>query len=611
MVKLINGFFIVLLLFLSGKAEGFGIGRESISPIISPQVIDRLNFEEKVPVLIKLKYESDGPYISRMTTAADPSRFISKEDIRMLQLRFESSFAPQELGNEMQIIHRLDNIPGVTGKISQGALDKLRMNPYVAMIIEDRPIKIHLEESGSLIKRDDAHSLGYTGRGVAVAIIDTGIDTDHPGLRDDLVWEECFLQGGGCPVTGGTRASGPGSAEDGGGHGTHVSGIITSSNHVYRGIAPDADIVAIRVFPDDGDAFSSDLIAAVDWIISNKDTYGIKVINMSLGGGVYQGTCDDLFPFTADVMNAAKNAGITTFASSGNEADTSQMGSPACISSVVSVGAVYDEDVGGMVWSECQDETTQADQITCFSNVSSVLDILAPGAIITSSGIGGGIETRSGTSMATPHAAAVAALLLQRNSARSPDSVKEILKSTGKPIFDSRIGLSFPRIDAVSALVMSVPTDRESWPYPPIETPDPGDDPSKAKPVAVGSIAIGGSMLSIKVVLNQFTASVDIWGAYTRTADPAKVYVLNPDGTTFTVLSMDKIVNALSTGIPPEGAEPWKKNDLGPTDEDLLNIPVSAIPPGTYNIFLLVTPTGSLDSYYLWITYFMKIESAV
>jgi subtilisin family serine protease len=69
---------------------------------------------------------------------------------------------------------------------------------------------------------------------VTVAVIDSGIDTDHPDLNNDLIWEECFLDDSGCPVTGGKRASDSGSAEDGFGHGTHVSGIITSGNATYR-----------------------------------------------------------------------------------------------------------------------------------------------------------------------------------------------------------------------------------------------------------------------------------------------------------------------------------------------------------------------------------------
>jgi subtilisin family serine protease len=455
MIRPIKYLFIFLLFFSPVIAGGIEKGGESNGPIINPEIIEALNLEQEVPVLIKLKYGSDDPFISRMATSSDPLLFISKEDIKSLQLRLEQSFSSEEMEYDIDIIHRLDNIPWITGNITQRALKKLQANPNVAMIVEDRRIKASLSESGPLINRDGAHSLGYTGSGVTVAVLDSGIDTDHPNLSNNLIREECFLYGGGCPITGGTRASGSGSAEDGDGHGTHVSGIITSSNTIYKGVAPDADIVAIKVLDDTGIGWVSDGIAAIDWVTSNKDTYGIKIINMSFGGGAFSGTCDSFCTAEAAAAEAAKNGGITLVAGSGNEAYNSQMAAPACISSVISVGAVYDANVGGLIWGNpevCSDYTTWADKIACFSNVSSVMDLLAPGAMITSSWIGGGFNTGGGTSQASPHAAAVAALLLQKNPALSPDDIANILKNTGTSIFDSRIGLSFPRIDALSAL---------------------------------------------------------------------------------------------------------------------------------------------------------------
>lgn len=351
--------FVVFFVFLSLStpiiAKVF-VSNEPSAPVISPEVIETLKgdkADKEVRVLIKLRGESDDPFVSRMTTSADPSRFISKEDIKRLQSKLEADLSREGLRNDVRIIHQLDNIPWITGTITQKALDKLQTNPNVAMIVEDKPVKAFLAESGPLINSDDAHTLGYTGSGVAVAVLDTGIDTDHPDLIDDLIWEECFLSDGGCPTTGGTRASGPGSAEDGDGHGTHVSGIVTSSHATYKGIAPDADIVAIKVLDDSGSGWFSDVIAGIDWVTTNKDTYGIKIINMSLGGGAYPGFCDGDEPALAAAADAAKSAGITLFAASGNAAFNSQMSILACLSSVISVGAVYDADVGAQFWVAC------------------------------------------------------------------------------------------------------------------------------------------------------------------------------------------------------------------------------------------------------------------
>lgn len=440
-------------------------------PVISNKVNQQVELGRKIPVLIKLKEEWEQPSISRMATAADPARFISKQEIKSLQERVESSFTPDERKNDIQIIHKLANTPWMTGKLNRKALEKLKTNPNVAQVVEDIPVSVSLTESSPLISADAAFAAGYSGNWVTVAVLDTGIDTDHPGLQDDLTWEECFLQDGGCPVTGSTTASGPGSAEDGHGHGTHVSGIVTSSHSTYRGIAPAAGIVAIKVLDNSGSGWSSDVISAIDWVTSNKEVYDIGVINMSLGGGFDYNECDSSYPAYAASADAARSAGITLFAASGNDALSSYINAPACLSSVVSVGAVYDANVGGRAWSACTDPTTQPDQITCFSNVSSVLELLAPGAIIYSSGLGGGIASGSGTSMATPHAAAAAALMLQKDPTLPPADLVALLKNTGTPVYDGRTGQEYPRIDVLAALDATPDTDADDD-----GIPDPADN---------------------------------------------------------------------------------------------------------------------------------------
>jgi len=123
---------------------------------------------------------------------------------------------------------------------------------------------------------------------------------------------------------------------------------------------------------------------------------------------------------------------------------------------VVAVGSTYDANVGAYTWGGanpiCTDTSTAVDQIACTSNSSSALDLLAPGAVITSAGLGGGVSNRSGTSMATPHASAVAALLLQAQPGLSAGQVESILKETGVPITDRRNGRITPRVDAYAAV---------------------------------------------------------------------------------------------------------------------------------------------------------------
>ncbi len=151
----------------------------------------------------------------------------------------------------------------------------------------------------------------------------------------------------------------------------------------------------------------------------------------------------------------------------------------------------------------------------------------------------------------------------------------------------------------------SLPTGQEQYTYAAITTPEQSTNPSQAKPVGVGSIATGGDTLSVAVKLTQFADQVDIYGAFVLSTDPNTVNVLNSD-LTFQTFTVDEIVQALDTGVAPAGAEPWMANTTGPIDESLLTIRRSSIPSGTYTLYLLVTPVGSLDTYYLWITSFVN-----
>lgn len=126
---------------------------------------------------------------------------------------------------------------------------------------------------------------------------------------------------------------------------------------------------------------------------------------MSLGGGKkYTASCGNGNAFSTPVTNA-RNVGITVVAESGNEAFTDGIAKPSCTPGVVSVGAVYGANVGGLNWGLCTDSTTAADKVACFSNSTSFLTLLAPGTVIAAGGF-----SMSGTSQASPHVAGSAAI---------------------------------------------------------------------------------------------------------------------------------------------------------------------------------------------------------
>jgi subtilisin family serine protease len=355
---------------------------------------------------------------------------------------------------DFQLSHRWASISALAGEITAEGAAKLARDPDV--------LRVDLDVSGSAgwlgesvdrIRADDLHNSGLTGRGVLVAVLDSGADTDHPDLKDAIVDQQCFCTG--CCPNGGNTQSGPGAAEDDQGHGTNVTGIIAGRGRAAkRGVAPEAGIVAIKVLDRSG-GFSSttQVISGFDYVINSRPD--VKVVNMSLGTAIlFGGPCDSDQAFTiafAQAINALKARGTLTVASSLNMGSASQIGAPACIQNAIAVGAVYDGNVGTVSFG-CVDSTTAADRVACFSNSNAVVDLLAPGGAITAAGMGGGTSTFLGTSQAAPHVAGAAALMLQANPGLTPDAIEAALKNTGIPITDPKNGLSFKRIDVRAAL---------------------------------------------------------------------------------------------------------------------------------------------------------------
>lgn len=359
--------------------------------------------------------------------------------------------------SEFRVTDTFTHISAVAGWVTYEGLKKLVRDYRVQKIDLDVPGQMALSESNELIRARDVQSSGITGAGVTVAVFDTGIDSDHPDLADDIVAQQCFCtnaDGSGCCPGGRTEASGAGAAEDEQGHGTHVAGVITSGGRVSpRGVAPDADIVAVRVLDKTGAAASSaQLMKAFDWIINTQPA--VKIVNTSLVFGSFAGQCDAASSFTAGIaqaVNTLRARGTLTVSSSGNSASKSEIGAPACLTGAVAVGAVYDANVGTISFG-CTDGSTSADKITCFSNSSSAVDLLAPGAAITSSGMGGGVAGFAGTSQAAPHVAGALALMLQAKPTAAANDLENALKGSGRPLTDPGNGITATRIDVKNAV---------------------------------------------------------------------------------------------------------------------------------------------------------------
>jgi subtilisin family serine protease len=355
------------------------------------------------------------------------------------------------------LARRFARVPALAGEVTAEGLGRLRRDAAVLAVDLDEGGTGSLAESVPLVNAHDVAALGWTGAGATVAVVDSGVDTDHPDLADDLVAEACFCSGGfGCCPGGVPSRIGAGSAEDDHGHGTHVAGIVTSGGAVApAGVAADAGIVAVKVL-DSANTFccSSDVVAALDWILDSRPD--VDVVNMSLGTtALFSGRCDRATSYTrafAAAIEALRARGTLVVVSSGNRAESRRMSAPACVESAVSVGAVYDADVGGVSFSVCSDSSTAADKVTCFSNTSEATDLAAPGAFVTATGLNGGTATFVGTSQAAPHAAGCAAALREAFPSVDDDVLEAALKATGVAVVDPKNGQVLPRIDCLAAL---------------------------------------------------------------------------------------------------------------------------------------------------------------
>ena len=362
---------------------------------------------------IERMFQTDG--VARVIVALRLPYASAAVSTRKLQVSQVQNRVIQALSaTGFQLVHRYQTAPGLVAEVTSQGLDILRRHPDVWAVAPDMRLHVTLSESAALIRADRVwNELGLTGAGVNVAVLDSGVDLAHPDLADHIVAQHCFSKGD-CPPG---RTDEGESAQDEHGHGTHVAGIITSRGTVSpRGIAPDAGIVAVRIMDATGSGWNSDLVAGLDWIVANQARLNVKVVNLSLGAGRYSDGCDAQDANTillGEAIGAVRRAGIVVVAASGNEGLTGAMTAPACISGVMSVGGVYDANLGPASWQSCNDATTTTDQVVCFSDSGSGLDLLAPGAVIVSTALGGGQVSKSGTSMAVPHVAATAALMLQ------------------------------------------------------------------------------------------------------------------------------------------------------------------------------------------------------
>lgn len=431
-----------------------------------------------VRVMVKL----DVPNIEALT-AVSTSYKTGNQDSSYIQEAYNADLALAEAisltrnmvlyqlnGSRYRVNRTYSTIPYVALSITADTLEKLERLPEVLSIVEDKatPLPPLLEQSITedisrpqlmnsveIIGATEAWGIGFTGAGWYVAVLDTGILTSHEMFQGKHIVEQCFALGdswsdgeiGGCP-NGRTEMSGPGSAahyENRFGHGSHVTGIAAGNNHDDMfGVAKDANIIAVQVFsyfPDEDEVLSwdADQLMGLEYVYELRHTYNIAAVNMSLGGDEEVSNYCDTDPRAAAMANL-KAVGIATTVASGNSSYCDGVNAPACISSAVAVNAANKDDTE-----------------TYFGNWHDVMvSLMAPGSNIYSADplTNSNYGSRSGTSMAAPHAAGAWAIMKQFNSSLGVDEILSLLKGSGRMISSSRCLSAAPeaRIDVGNAL---------------------------------------------------------------------------------------------------------------------------------------------------------------
>ncbi len=358
-------------------------------------------------------------------------------------------------------------IPFVALNVDEAGLLAIMADPQVVSIEEDVILKPSVLANLDLIDADLAWvtGTGYTGAGQTVAVIDTGVQENHQefGSRVIPAAEACFSSNdtvnnayhSTCPggVTSKTGA-GAGAACTASGcfHGTHVAGTIAGST---TGVAPGASIIAINAATDYGAngavLFSRDVISALEYVYSLRNTYSIAAVNMSIGGTAdFRKYCDtpalSLKNGTGGSYKSALDnlvsVNIAPVIASGNAYYNDAIELPSCISSAVSVGASGNYET----------HNTTANEVASFSNSSYMIDLLAPGVNIYSALPGSTYGYENGTSMAAPHVSGAWAILKQREPGASVTRILTAFQTTGVSITDSKNGVTRPRIDVDNAL---------------------------------------------------------------------------------------------------------------------------------------------------------------
>ncbi len=447
-----------------------------------------------VRVIVNLVKPPKEPGTVRATSLESQS--VYSRNVLMLKTYVMSTLPARDV----KLRRRFSGLSAFSAEVTAEGIAALLNEPLVESIEPVQYYYPHVAQGIPLMKAD-TYRPTYNGQGTSIAIIDSGIDYTHPQLGGGKFPNDKVIGG----YDTGEEDSDPfpsmSNGDSSGEHGTACAGIaagnIGGPSPYIGGVAPGAKLYALKnveLGQDGSQRIGGDnTIEAILWCIEHKNDdpdNPIVVISISQGGRAFSSVCDTMASRAeVDACQKAIEAGIAIVASSGNEGRCDSIGAPACYSSVISVGAVYDADIGrnppmgyvgclplescagyteGCGCGRCYaDETTKADQVPTYSNTASFLTLLAPSNrayttdIAGANGYGPGNyhDNFGGTSAAAPYAAGAVACLQSAAKALTgtyltPDRVRTILTSTGDSVTDRKVSppVTKPRINVAKAI---------------------------------------------------------------------------------------------------------------------------------------------------------------
>jgi serine protease AprX len=394
--------------------------------------------------------------------AAGPMRVIVQE-------RAGAGSAPEEAVRRLggQVTRLLPIVGGFAATVPATVAGELARLPGVRAVTPDGKLRVQGTGDAStvrsvypkVVKADTAWQRGITGRGITVAVLDTGV-ASVPDLAGRLVPVKDDLTG---QVTPCKNLSGELDCNDRYGHGTFIAGLVAgngaSSGGKWKGVAPEAGILSVKAAGADGSADVSNILAAIQWVVSFKDRYNIRVLNLSLG-------TDSKQDWRVDPLNYAVErawaAGMTVVVAASNQGPAAgTVAKPADDPWVITVGATDDRGTTGVSDDQLPDFSGRGPTAHGLAKPdvaapgAHVISLRAPGSTIDTTFpyyVDGSYRRGSGTSMATGVVSGVAALVLQANPGFTPDRVKHVLKATARDAAsDDPMAVGSGLVDAAAA----------------------------------------------------------------------------------------------------------------------------------------------------------------